>query len=126
MQDFINIAYIVASILFVLGIKMLGNASTARRGNFLSLVVWRFLDGNHEGFALLCGKISINPRPCETANQRYQHNGGCRVPRRPIGAWFEPVQKLGHGSGPIFTTESQRLRQCPVLTAVEALYRRWL
>ena len=36
MQDFINIAYIIASILFVLGIKMLGNASTARRGNFLS------------------------------------------------------------------------------------------
>jgi len=36
MQEFINLAYIAASILFIFGIKMLGNASTARRGNFLS------------------------------------------------------------------------------------------
>jgi len=34
----INLAYIVASVLFILGIKMLGNASTARRGNQISSV----------------------------------------------------------------------------------------
>ena len=36
MQAFINLAYIAASILFIFGIKMLGNAATARRGNRLS------------------------------------------------------------------------------------------
>ncbi len=34
----INLSYIVASILFVIGIKMLGSAKTARRGNMLSSV----------------------------------------------------------------------------------------
>ena len=34
----INISYIVASMLFVIGIKMLGSAKTARRGNLLSSV----------------------------------------------------------------------------------------
>ncbi len=34
----INISYIVASILFVLGIKMLGSARTARRGNMISSI----------------------------------------------------------------------------------------
>jgi len=34
----VNLAYIVASILFILGIRMLGRAGTARRGNFLSAV----------------------------------------------------------------------------------------
>lgn len=37
-QDFINLAYIVASILFVFGIKMLGSAQTARKGNLLSAI----------------------------------------------------------------------------------------
>lgn len=36
MESFINLSYIVASILFVFGIKMLGKATTARRGNLLS------------------------------------------------------------------------------------------
>ncbi|MCB1099572.1 MAG: NAD(P)(+) transhydrogenase (Re/Si-specific) subunit beta [Verrucomicrobiae bacterium] len=36
MEQIINICYIVASILFILGIKMLGSADTARRGNRLS------------------------------------------------------------------------------------------
>ncbi len=35
-MDWQNLAYIVASILFILGIKMLGNAATARRGNLVS------------------------------------------------------------------------------------------
>ncbi len=34
----INLSYIVASILFVIGIKMLGSAKTARKGNLLSSV----------------------------------------------------------------------------------------
>jgi len=36
MESLINLAYILASILFVFGIKMLGKATTARRGNTLS------------------------------------------------------------------------------------------
>ena len=36
MEFLVNLAYIVASILFVFGIKMLGRAETARRGNRLS------------------------------------------------------------------------------------------
>lgn len=36
METFVNLAYIVAAILFVFGIKMLGRADTARRGNKLS------------------------------------------------------------------------------------------
>ena len=36
MEFFINLSYIAASILFIFGIKMLGSASTARRGNQVS------------------------------------------------------------------------------------------
>lgn len=36
MEQLINIAYIVASVLFIFGIKMLGSAETARRGNQVS------------------------------------------------------------------------------------------
>jgi len=36
MEILVNLSYILASILFVYGIKMLGKASTARRGNMLS------------------------------------------------------------------------------------------
>lgn len=36
MESFVNLSYIVASILFVYGIKMLGRADTARKGNALS------------------------------------------------------------------------------------------
>ena len=37
MQDnLINVAYIIAAILFIMGIKMLGSASTAVRGNRIS------------------------------------------------------------------------------------------
>ncbi len=36
MSGFIDFAYILASILFVSGLKMLGSASTARRGNLIS------------------------------------------------------------------------------------------
>jgi NAD(P) transhydrogenase subunit beta len=36
MEQIVNLSYIVAAILFVFGIKMLGNAGTARKGNRLS------------------------------------------------------------------------------------------
>lgn len=36
MEPYINFAYIIASILFIYGIKMLGSAGTARRGNQIS------------------------------------------------------------------------------------------
>ena len=36
MGVFVNIAYIVASVLFIYGLKMLGRAETARRGNLVS------------------------------------------------------------------------------------------
>ncbi len=36
METFVNLAYILASALFVIGIKMLGKATTARKGNMLS------------------------------------------------------------------------------------------
>lgn len=38
LKQYIDLAYIVASILFIFGIKMLGNAATARKGNLLSSV----------------------------------------------------------------------------------------
>ncbi len=38
LADFINLSYIVASILFIIGLKMLGKQPTARRGNLLSAV----------------------------------------------------------------------------------------
>ena len=38
METLIDFAYILASILFIFGIKMLGRAETARRGNLLSAV----------------------------------------------------------------------------------------
>lgn len=37
-DQFQNLAYIAASVLFILGIKMLGNASTAKRGNLISSI----------------------------------------------------------------------------------------
>ena len=36
MNELISIAYIVSSILFIIGIKRLGKVTTARQGNFLS------------------------------------------------------------------------------------------
>ncbi|MEO0413363.1 MAG: NAD(P)(+) transhydrogenase (Re/Si-specific) subunit beta [Verrucomicrobiota bacterium] len=36
MEIFINLSYIVASVLFIFGIKMLGSAATARKGNMVS------------------------------------------------------------------------------------------
>ncbi|MDF1752067.1 MAG: NAD(P)(+) transhydrogenase (Re/Si-specific) subunit beta [Verrucomicrobiales bacterium] len=38
MEQFINFAYIIAAVLFIFGIKMLGSAGTARRGNLISSI----------------------------------------------------------------------------------------
>ena len=38
MEQFINFAYIISAVLFIFGIKMLGSATTARRGNMISSV----------------------------------------------------------------------------------------
>lgn len=38
MEFLINLSYIVASVLFILGIKMLGSADTARKGNLVSAI----------------------------------------------------------------------------------------
>lgn len=38
MEFLINLSYIVASVLFILGIKMLGSATTARKGNLISAI----------------------------------------------------------------------------------------
>ena len=36
LDNIINLAYVIAATLFVFGIKMLGSAETARRGNMIS------------------------------------------------------------------------------------------
>ena len=36
MADYLDLAYVVAAVLFILGLKLLGRADTARRGNLLS------------------------------------------------------------------------------------------
>ena len=38
METFVNLSYIAAAILFVFGIKMLGHADTARKGNQISSI----------------------------------------------------------------------------------------
>ncbi len=38
MEQLINLAYIIAAVLFIFGIKMLGSAGTARRGNLVSSI----------------------------------------------------------------------------------------
>jgi len=38
LNNYIDISYIIAAILFILGLKMLGSQATARRGNFISAI----------------------------------------------------------------------------------------
>jgi len=64
-MDFVNFAYIIASVLFIFGIKMLGSASTARRGNQISalgmliaLVVTLF-DRNVLGYGWIAVGLAI-------------------------------------------------------------------
>jgi NAD(P) transhydrogenase subunit beta len=64
---FINLAYVAAAILFIFGIKMLGSAATARRGNLISslgmllAVVVTLLDQNILGYRwlILCVLIGV-------------------------------------------------------------------
>ena len=53
-QAIIDLAYIIASVLFIYGIKMLGSPTTARRGNLVSsggmllaIVVTLLFEGMH-------------------------------------------------------------------------------
>ena len=54
-DSIINLAYVIAATLFVFGIKMLGSAETARRGNMISgigmliAVVVTLLDRENSG-----------------------------------------------------------------------------
>ncbi len=65
MEAIINIAYIAASILFVFGIKMLGSADTARRGNFISsmgmllAVLVTLLDKEIVSYGWIAGGLAI-------------------------------------------------------------------
>jgi len=64
MDQFINFAYIIASILFIFGIKMLGSANTARQGNRLSaigmlLAVVATLLRSNMDFTLIIGGLMI-------------------------------------------------------------------
>lgn len=63
MDQLINIAYIVASVLFIFGIKMLGSADTARRGNQVSslgmllAVVATLLEGGFDWTWIIAGLV---------------------------------------------------------------------
>lgn len=64
-MNFIDLAYIAASILFIFGLKMLGKAETARRGNFVSAggmllaIVVTLLDENILSFQWILVGIGI-------------------------------------------------------------------
>ena len=59
----VNLIYIAASILFIVGLKMLGSPDTARQGNFLSssgmliAVVITLLDQNIENYQFIAGAL---------------------------------------------------------------------
>ncbi len=78
---FINIAYIAASILFIFGIKMLGNATTARRGNLLSslgmllAVVVTLLNKGILHYGLILAGIVIGAAIGAIAAKRVQMTG---------------------------------------------------
>ena len=63
MEQLIQIAYIVASVLFIFGIKMLGSADTARRGNQISslgmlvAVVATLLAGGYDWTWIIAGLV---------------------------------------------------------------------
>ena len=58
-SSLVNFFYILAAILFILGIKMLGSADTARRGNGLSAIVIRPFVGNKPGTYIQCQSNSF-------------------------------------------------------------------
>ncbi len=80
METFVNLSYIAAAILFVFGIKMLGNASTARRGNTLSsigmaLAVIVTLLGQGLDYKLVLGGLAVGSAIGFVAAKRVQMTG---------------------------------------------------
>ena len=77
---FINLSYIVAAILFIFGIKMLGKAETAKRGNLLSSVgmllaiVVTLLDKNLS-YSLVISGLAIGSAIGFVAAKRVQMTG---------------------------------------------------
>ena len=70
-QSLINFIYIISSVMFIMGIKMLGKAETARKGNFVSaagmlvavlvtLFDRKILDaGDPVSWAILAGSLAV-------------------------------------------------------------------
>lgn len=64
-QIFVNLTYIIASMLFIYGLKMLGSPETARRGNLISssgmflAVIVTLLDQNIIDFTWIIGGVCI-------------------------------------------------------------------
>ncbi|MDP4879761.1 MAG: NAD(P)(+) transhydrogenase (Re/Si-specific) subunit beta, partial [Opitutales bacterium] len=80
MEQFVNLSYIAASILFVFGIKMLGNAATARKGNLLSsvgmgLAVLVTLVDSDLSYALIIGALAAGSIIGFIAAKRVQMTG---------------------------------------------------
>ena len=77
----INLSYIVASILFIFGIKMLGSAVTARRGNLLSsmgmllAVVVTLVDRDIVSYGMIAGGLVIGAVIGAIAAKRVQMTG---------------------------------------------------
>ncbi|HAV13901.1 MAG TPA: NAD synthetase [Opitutae bacterium] len=80
MEHLVNLSYIAAAILFVFGIKMLGNASTARKGNQLSsfgmaLAVVVTLLASDLNYALIVGALALGSAIGFVAAKRVQMTG---------------------------------------------------
>ena len=80
MEQIVNLSYIVAAILFVFGIKMLGNASTARNGNLISstgmalAILVTLLDSNLS-YLLIAAALTIGGMIGFIAAKRVQMTG---------------------------------------------------
>ena len=69
----VNLSYILSSMLFIFGLKMLGSPETARKGNLLSssgmflAIVVTLLDQNIVDFSWLAAGLSIFTLPVPSA-----------------------------------------------------------
>ena len=76
----VNLSYIVAAILFIFGIKMLGKADTAKRGNLVSavgmlLAVIVTLLSNGLSYPLVIGGLAMGGAVGFVAAKRVQMTG---------------------------------------------------
>ena len=118
MDQLINIAYIVASVLFIFGIKMLGSADTARRGNQISAlgmllaVIATLLAGGFDWTWIIAGlvvggviggvwaqKVQMTGMPELVA----LFNGFGGIASLLVG-WAEEAHYLGEGKMPAVTS----------------------